>query len=213
MKIFLDFDDTLFDTRRFREGMKAVFSECGVGEEQFRASYEEIKRGFSDEKVRTYDFDRHVNVVCDRFGVNEADLRFRIDMFLQQSAGYFFSDTIPFVETLRKRGYHLCIVSYGTTQFQNKKIEASGMARYVDDIVVGDINKGEEIAKRLPKEAGWFLEDRAEHIESAKQANPHLSTILVSRPEGRYTDKKTKFCDYVARNLKTAEEIICENAL
>jgi len=209
MKLFLDFDDTLFDTRRFREDLRRVFVGCGVSEEQFHTAYQEIKQTFSGEKLRTYDFDRHVEMVVSLYGVDEMLLRSRVQEFLVSSSRYFFSDTMDFLDAMREAGARIVIVSYGTAKFQYEKIEASGIAKYVDDSVIGGIDKGAEIAKRFSEgDTGWFLEDRVEHIDAAKRANPTLQTILVSRPEGRYHDEKTEYCDFVVRDLREARKVI-----
>ena len=44
MNIFLDFDDTIFNTRGFEKTSKKPLLLCGVSEEVFQASYREVKQ-------------------------------------------------------------------------------------------------------------------------------------------------------------------------
>ncbi len=211
MNIFLDFDDTLFHTAHFREDMKKVFKDCGVNEELFQSTYESVKKTFASGKIRTYDFDQHIREIVKRSSVKEESIRERVDIFLQNAGEYFFDDAIDFCVSMRSVGASIYIVSYGTSNFQKKKVMASGIGKYVEGLCVGDIDKGKEIQNILSlsdEVISWFVEDRIEHIQSVKEKNPSVQTILLKRTEGRYEDDMNIFCDFEAHDMEEAKEII-----
>ncbi|NCU42319.1 MAG: hypothetical protein EOM19_06410, partial [Candidatus Moranbacteria bacterium] len=191
MHIFLDFDDTLFHTAHFREDMKKVFESCGVDDELFQSTYEQVKKKCSPGKICTYDFEEHLLEIQKIQPLDRENFQKQIDIFLEKAGEYFFDDAIDFCVAMRSIGAHISIVSYGTSHFQEKKVIASGIGNFVDALCVGDIDKGKEIQKILSlsrEKISWFVEDRIEHIQSVKEKNPSVQTILLKRREGRYTD-------------------------
>lgn len=211
MNIFLDFDDTLFYTARFREDMKKVFEVCGVDEALFQSTYESVKKTFVSGKICTYDFDQHIREIVKRSSVKEESIREHVDIFLQNAGEYFFDDAIDFCKAMRSVGASMYIVSYGTSNFQKKKVHASGIGKYVKGLCVGDIDKGKEIQNILSlsdEEISWFVEDRIEHIQSVKEKNPSVQTILLKRTEGRYDDTMSIFCDFKAHAMEEVKGII-----
>jgi hypothetical protein len=87
---------------------------------------------------------------------------------------------------------------------------SSGVADLVDQVIVTQESK--EIILQNDhleqEEAVWFFDDRLHFLESMKRAFPFMTTALVSRPEGRFQEEKTDFCDYRVTSLKEAADII-----
>jgi len=213
MIVFFDFDDVLFHTNQFRKDLKGVFKEQGITEEFFVQSYIAIKKSFSGGKMRTYDFDRHVKELHGYTSFDEKKLRDSVDVFLRGSGKYLFSDSLLIIKDIKNRGDRVAIVSYGTASFQEKKVQSSGIEKFVDESMVGDIHKGKAIRTYLENERdggrnSWFIEDREEHIRNVKEENPHIQTILLTRSEGRYGDSMSRYCDFEAKNMKEVKDII-----
>ena len=47
----------------------------------------------------------------------------------------------------------------------------------------------------------WFFDDRVHFLESVKRTFPTIKTVLVQRPEGRFSDEPNEFCDYFVSDL------------
>jgi len=210
MIIAIDFDDVLFDTRRFRIGLRDTFEKAGVDEKMFDRTYAEIKEGQNRNKVITYDFNTHVTLLARRTGIAQERMLEAVEMWLNDAGTYFFRDSLAFLHDMHLVSAQIVVVSYGTSPFQEKKIGASGIDTYVNDIVVGNIDKGAEVEKLVKKfgNPSWFIEDRVEHIESVKRQIPETNTIFLKRIEGRYHDDRTSACDFEAHNLERVGEII-----
>jgi len=212
MKIFLDFDDTLFNTRAFIEDMKGVFEECGIPKDLFDRSYQEIKVSFGKTE-RTYDFDVHLRKLKESASFDEMCLREKVRTFVADSARYLFSDVADFVSLLRKNQCSLFILSFGTSEFQKEKIVGSGLGVSVEKIIITTDMDNKEMA--LKKEVSsddkevWFFDDRMKYVESVKRVFPGIRTVLVKRKEGRYQDEPTSLCDYVVSDLIEGGKIVC----
>ena len=72
-----------------------------------------------------------------------------------------FSDTIPFLEYLKSKGYPVIILSRGNYDFQTNKILSCNIDLYFDDIIVTLNHKGE---LNLDYANSVFLDDREEEI-------------------------------------------------
>jgi hypothetical protein len=62
--------------------------------------------------------------------------------------------------------------------------------------------------KKQKNEAMFFIDDRAEYMADIKKNYPAICTILLQRKEGRYLNKKNRYCDFLAKNLQETLKII-----
>lgn len=211
MKIFLDFDDVLFNTRDFRKDRDIFLQRHGIRDEYLDQAY---VREFSDKKTG-YSLEKHLGRVKHDFlrelDVENVLLDFYGEMkFLQK---YVFSDVPKFIESLRGgRNNKIIILSFGEDDFQRKKIEGSGLSSLVDEVIVTEKKKADMLKGIVGKkeEKVFFLDDRVQYMKEMKEIFPFVKTILVSRPEGRYHDARDKWCDFEVQNLEEAKRITIE---
>jgi len=211
MKIFLDFDDTLFNTKAFIETSRSLFVDFGISEEMYKEAWTKVKELQGRESL-SYDFEAHMQVLHEKKDFDDTTLKKRMeDFYVQKAKEYVFPDTVEFLERIRNLGHHLYLISFKTGDFQDKKIIASGLARYFDASAVGPEDKGNVIKQFFDENdesAGYFVDDRVNQIKSVKQAFPKIITIHMQRAEGRYHDEPSEFCDYVVKDLVEGEKII-----
>lgn len=207
MKIFLDFDDTLFNTRAAIESMKDIFAEHGISNELFQNAYNEVKIGF-DRGERTYDFDAHIGKLQQYCSFDEIALRNSIRMFVEGGEKFLFPDVIGFLSDIKKSGHVPYILSFGTSDFQTAKIAGTDLAGFMEKTIVTADDKEKALQKEIQSdEEAWFFDDRMKYIENVKRAFPKVRTVLVSRKEGRYHDEPNEYCDYVVKDFIEAERI------
>lgn len=211
MKIFLDFDDVLFNTRAFIEDMKGVFEECGISKELYQTAYREVKIGF-DQGERTYDFDAHIKKLQQYCSFDETKLRDKIQTFIGNGKRFLFPDTENFLFSCKKDNCLLFILSFGTSDFQRAKIVGTGIEAFVENIIITPDNKVDHLRRTVGNENSgvWFFDDRVKYLEGVKRAFPMVKTVFVKRVEGRYHDESNEFCDYVVSSLAEGEKIITE---
>lgn len=214
MKIFLDFDDVLFNTKQFFADYQLVFARFGVSGEMFERTYAKARKNESG--VDGYKYDRHMSILAEEEGMQSAVVRAGVDSFVQNLQQYVFPDVREFLKERKKNGDALYIISTGSPDFQRKKIVSAGLLEYFTEVAIAGEDKIPEFVRMMKNahmgEKVWFFEDRTEHIGGIKQALPQVKTILVSRPEGRYHDAKTRWCDFEVHNLNEVREIIFNNS-
>lgn len=208
LKIFLDFDDAMFNTKAFKEKFIGVFQKHGVSKEDFDKSYKDyptvVKRNISK-----YDPRMQIRVLEKRLGIEGKRLKRDINKFLSGTDKFITSDVLPFLKKFKKK--NLFLITYGDAYFQKIKIRNCGIRKYFSKVVVTDKLKAEEITKladNVEKETFVFIDDRADQIESVKKKFPYCATFLIKRKEGRYNDKRTKHVDFEVKNLTEAGKII-----
>lgn len=208
-KIFIDFDDVLFNTKSFSSRLKSFFESHGVVEDYFeKYYYDPADTG----EVKLF----NPWAMLDRIEKGE-----KIDVDgIRNGLGEFMADTSEFVfedvdEFLSMAGVdNIYIVSFGIPQFQQKKIFGCGLGGMVKKIVITDKMKDSAIRELIESgdvdagETMFFIDDRVDQIRSVKQNFPAIRTIFLHRAEGRYCDQKQECCDYEAHDLNEVEEII-----
>lgn len=213
MKIFIDFDDVLLNTKEFIKNFRKIFRKNGITELVFRKYYYDYpirrKRG----SLKKYDSMEHVKRIRQELGMDTRKLEKDLKKFIKTTKKYVFSDVEQFLLNFKKKDIYL--VSYAKTKFQEDKIKSSGLARHFKRIIISDkmkfsalksIIKKDKINK---KEKLYFIDDRMKQINDAKKNIPALKTFFMRRKEGRYGDKRSSYCDFEIKNLKEAAKIIC----
>ncbi|MDD5464183.1 MAG: hypothetical protein PHP62_03470 [Candidatus Moranbacteria bacterium] len=210
MKIFIDFDDVIFNTKKFREDLEALFDLNGVSKEIFQKYYIDPN---DQRAIKTFNPWLQVKRISGNVDIDTDKLTKAIDAFVLDVSAYVFEDVLEFTKTFGSK--NICVVSYGDLEFQNKKINSSKIGEYLDNIVVTKNLKSEIISKIIVEdnleknEEIFFLDDRIEQIRDVKEKFPEVISILVKRPEGRYQEmQKEDCCDYEVHNLKEVQEII-----
>lgn len=211
MKIFIDFDDVLFNTKQFSAYCKDFFATAGIEQALFQKYYydpaDELKDGvklFNPygllERLEKYE-KKDVSKLREEFEAHFQDLH-----------SFVFADTEAFLKTMGKNNLYL--VSFGLLEWQRLKIINSGVDQLVENFVITKKLKARAIAGLMEKiqidseEKIIFIDDRVEQIEDVKKIFPQAITFLLCRKEGRYCDLKDEFCDYEAHSLKEIEKII-----
>lgn len=215
MKIFIDFDDVVFNARDFKEGLIKVFLKNGVSRHEFENSYYTFQKR-AQEWGEDYNPKKQIEVLRKRNRINRAKLNRDLDKFMENLGQYVFSDTLDFLRQFSKKDRYL--ITYGHIKFQMKKIFNSGITNYFDkDKII--FTKGDKIDKimeisqkhKFPaREKVILIDDRPEQLERTEREKKSIITFRMCRPEGRYSDLICMEKDYEVKSLKEAGKIIHE---
>jgi FMN phosphatase YigB (HAD superfamily) len=212
MKIFVDFDDVLFNTKKFKENfLKKVFIRNGITEEIFNKYYYQRYEDGVGKEVMRYDFERQLQKIEKEINIDTKKIEKEFRQFLNDTSEYVFSDVGLFFEKFKKN--ELFVISFSDTQFQKIKIGNSKISKYVKKINITNGDKSQEILEIIKKEKIkdediFFIDDRAEYITEVKKKIPQVKTILMRRKEGRYKNNENKNCDFIVKNLEEVLKII-----
>ncbi|MFO7807654.1 MAG: hypothetical protein R6V40_04530 [Candidatus Moraniibacteriota bacterium] len=207
MKIFTDFDDTIFNTKRFKNDFVKVFNKNGISKEEFNRTY----YNHSIREVGGYDFEKQLELINwpSEFSRKKAIQDFK--ELIDGLNGYVFEDFYSFVKKFDRE--NLFLISFGDSDFKNLKIKKSGVAQYFKEYkVVKEEGKGVFIKNcALEREKLFLIDDRPEQLRIAKEEVPQLVPIRIKRKEGRYNNLEGDLNVFTSKSLKEAEEIIMNN--
>jgi FMN phosphatase YigB (HAD superfamily) len=212
MKIFIDFDDVIFNTKKLKEDLINIYSRGGVSKKQFMETYLDFPKERKGIIFRIYDPYDQMKKIRNSLGIDTQGIERDFLKIVSQARKYIFKDTTEFLKKFKRND--LYILSYGDNKFQRNKIKNSGVRGYFKKVIITDKMKSFSILETIKKEKInkkdkiYFIDDREKFISDVKNNIPGAVTILIRRKEGRYSDPKTKFCDYAIKNLKEAEKII-----
>ncbi|MEA1926331.1 MAG: HAD hydrolase-like protein [Patescibacteria group bacterium] len=209
--VFVDFDDTIFNTKKFKRDYISLFEKEGITKREFDDSYylDGIKRE-NEEMIRMYDVDAQLKKLESVKGRDLKGLASQIDRFMKDTQKYVFEDFYKFVGNFSND--QLILISFGSRSFQTRKIRSSGVLNYFSKIVVTGGSKSEyvnDIVKEREKEKIIFLDDRCDQITNVVQCVRSIVPIRIKRKEGRYSSVKTpKTIRYEACSLDEALKIM-----
>lgn len=206
MKIFVDFDDVIFNTKKFGKDLKKTFTDGGIAEDVFNHDYLDYPiKGLNG--IRKYNVWHHLQLL-ENNGYRIENIKKAMRKLMKKMPSYVFKDIADFSKIFGKS--NLYVLSYGDKKFQMEKILKSKVGTHFHQIIVLDKGKSAGI-KRIKKTVGekiFFLDDRVVQIKEVKKKLPYITTLLVKRNAGRYNDKKSKCCDFEVKNLREAAKII-----
>ncbi|EKD58770.1 MAG: hypothetical protein ACD_56C00055G0006 [uncultured bacterium] len=208
--IFIDFDDVIFNTKKFKEDLRKIFFGFGISDE----CYEKTYYAYDDKRlVKVYDPRAQIRRIADLQTVNEEKILSTLDSFMEHCSSYVFPDVEEFISSMKRENVYL--LSYGDIEFQGEKINKSGIKDKISNVFITDKLKSDIVSIILEKqqfESGekiFFLDDRIEQIADVKRRNPGSITILIKRPEGRYQEMQMEdCCNHQAHNLREATKTI-----
>lgn len=216
MKIFLDFDDVLFNTKKFVVDYKKIFRLHGISEDIYKKYYYDYPPNRKNSKLKKYISEPHIDKIGKEEKIDVSDLKRDIEVFLGKANKYVFSDVADFLNSFNKKDNYL--ISYSKNKFLESKIKNSGVAKYFKTIIMTDVMKSLPIKDIMRNdnikkdEQMFFLDDRIEQIDDVKKHCKWVKTIFVNRKEGRYQNSASKMCDFECKNLKQAAKIILKNS-
>lgn len=202
----IDFDNTLFDTERFKLSInREIVKKFG----QNNASVLWVVYTKSSKKLGYVDICDISLKAAKKLKVGSAkeieDLFFKakFDKFL-------FKHTLKTIDLLKKNG-KVILYSLGDTIFQPHKIRGSGIENLIGkkNIIIAE-NKSDKISSIIVdlKSKGFkeifLIDDRADFLEKAREASPDAITIWFRY--GKYKEllpKNNMFIDYQATSAES----------
>lgn len=135
--ILFDLDDTLLDSEGAFEGIAAhQHQKYNLGHVPFETYFARFitlnEHGYADRNqlFRTMVAEFEIAVAPDEMLMDYRRAMWRI--------ARLFEDTLEVIATLRERGYQLGIVTNGSTEMQDGKLQATGLAKLVDVALISE---------------------------------------------------------------------------
>ena len=175
--ILFDIDKTVFDTKASGKKYGQKLAErCHVGEEKIKESVESYRSQL--ESSTDFDPDELLARIETEYGVEKGNLE---QVLFDQSNFILFPESGAVLEKLAKTSI-LGLFSEGRQQWQKKKMELTGIARFFDPryVIVERRKMNEESIKKIPQ-GSTVIDDKKVVIERLKQLRPDLHLVWINR--------------------------------
>nr|MBP7061175.1 hypothetical protein [Candidatus Moranbacteria bacterium] len=163
MKIFLDFDDCLFDTVLVRGtfwlDLRKIYEGGGWSVEMIEKTADEFSDASFDGKPNTYSIEKHLALLHEKQPSERYEEVLReCQIFMRELGRYVFPDVASFLKQFPKQD--LFIVTFGDPGFQKGKIVGAHIDQYVHDILVSEGQSKLSLIRQYADEQNFPL---AEH--------------------------------------------------
>ncbi len=179
---FLDFDNTLFDASvAFWNDYKKFFVKLGVTPQICDETYYELKVAHLK-----YRIDHHLRAMNRRLPtplpLDDVHREFA-DAFPDLSK-YLFADVFPFLKRLQTLGVPALIVSHGDPDWQEYKVNATGLLPYIDERLYSN-EHGDKYTFILPRARAYqrvlFVDDDVRELDPFVETMPTVERYLMNR--------------------------------
>lgn len=177
MIYYVDFDRTLFDTKSFLDELYEILLEYNIPKEEFIEKSNEVEE---------FDPFMILNLLKDKYSFSSS-LFVDIERLIKKSMVFIYYDALIFLRDIKKSDNTLILLTRGDMNFQNNKIDHSGIRNLFDKVIITSEDKGNLDIDY----SGIFIDDKKEELESILKRNPY-KVYLIDR-EHQYdglSDKK-----------------------
>ena len=192
MKIYLDFDGTLFNTDKFYQDYLNLFQEYGLDEDLINNIKLELF------KTTKFNLDILTNYLVKKYNLDN-NILLKVNNLYNSS--YVIKDVIPFLE--KYKNLEINLLTYGEYNYQLKKIDGSNLKKYFKDIIITDKDKSK---LNLDYQNNLFIDNNPTEIKKFLEVTKNV--IRIRREEDKYSK-----LDSNSREYKSLLEIKLKNVL
>lgn len=188
MLFYIDFDSTLFHTRKFTKSLlESLTNSCVMqnGDLKFDVIFEEAESLFNKEHI--YDIFKLGIYFAEKYELDNDLIQNSLHKAIRADKQFVFDDVEKELTRLAKNNT-LVLYTYsekGSLEFQLEKIYSSGIANLFDDIIITSEPKGDF---NLNYNSGIFVDDNINVIEDISNNNP-IKIYRIRREGTKYYDK------------------------
>lgn len=179
----IDFDDTLFDTQRFKQARLEAVQMLGISDEEYWETYRQARN--SPDGLFTYSNERHAAVLAE-LGYDEREVLRQLESTTGTALyDFLFSDAVYFLEELKKTGRPMILLSLGNPGFQELKTKGVGVHVFFDRLFMVHDTKSqvlEELFAAVARSGVWFINDKIEETKKLLAEFPFMKAVLKQSP-------------------------------
>ncbi len=186
----VDFDDTLFDTHRFKRTLITALSRAGVGEADatwsYQAAYADASGQFTHSNKRRAEF-------LGTRGHEVEKVLAALDSCVDPAVlgDHVLPGATDLLQWLKALGQPLVLLSLGDPEFQETKVRGAGLAEYFDRLfMVSDTKErvlGELLEHHRPAKY-WLINDKVDESLALQKKFPELQIVLKQSERIRVED-------------------------
>lgn len=170
MKIYIDFDGTLFNTDKFYQDYLTILNKYNISSFEIEKMKKELF------KNKRFNLDILIDYIIGKYNIK--NLKQEVETLYNNS--YVFEDVIPFLE--KYKNYNLILLTLGDIDYQNRKIESSKLSKYFQDIIITDVYKSQ---LDINYKDNLFIDNNPKEL--IKFQNKGGKIIRIRRIEDKYS--------------------------
>ncbi len=172
---FIDLDDTLYNTFLLKEDIFSFFSACSVTRKDYLKSYNQAVFG-SVVGYFDYTFKKHADILREmNYKIPDSTVK-ELNNLLNKN--YNDSQAEQFLVDLKKISHRIILLTAGQRNFQQKKIDSTGLAKYFDQIIIIDGGKSQKILDVVEQtKKVLFVNDNLKENIQIKQDLPYVVVV------------------------------------
>ena len=207
----IDFDDTLFDTHRFKKYRQDLLSTIGIDENIYKESY--LKARTYENELMSYTNQQHAKILG-TVGFDEKLVCRLLEKSMKKAKSFLFDGAVDFIKYFKEYNKKIILLSLGQPSFQKEKVKACGIDKYFDEIIYVNDSKRKVLKKMLNKSDNgiWLVNDKIGEYKGLINEFPGVNIVLKkssSISEEEYKKSKLPYFntlkeiqDYVSSQLK-----------
>lgn len=175
--IFVDLDDTIFDTTQFKADMFEILSVFGVKADEFQKAY--LKAGdLPKPGYYNYTFEKQLEALREMGYILEDKIIISLnDLF---NNDYKKDGAEDFLKSLQCVGKKIILLTAGNHFFQDKKIKNLDLTKYFDRVEIIDGGKDLILEKiELNKNKVLFINDNLRENKMIKEKFPQTEILSM----------------------------------
>ena len=189
IKLYVDFDRTLFDTDGLEREVKKVRKRYGISDEMWKKYVKEYR----EEHNTLFNMYNIMYRICFNENINFKALNELNKTIVRKSNSFIFDDATKFIKKAKVLNLEVNMLSFGDYKFQVKKIVNTKISKRFDRIIITPENKF-QIDDRVDYENGIFFDDNPKDVEGLYERNP-LGIYRIRREGVKYSDIDLKYPD------------------
>jgi FMN phosphatase YigB (HAD superfamily) len=206
MKLLIDFDGVLFDSKTFRDDLIAEIQKSGFSSEEVRDTY---NMECLDGNYLPLDHLNRLKIIKD-FNIRLAEAR--IENLVKINSKYIYPDVIDSLKKITKlKNYQLELITLGHPKYQPRKVKFSGIEKYFKKIHYTSIPKVEYLQRILDKNDKFIIvDDRGDTLEAISLEFLKAVMIEMRRVSGIHdpAEQSSHFSGPKISDLKQLIEIL-----
>lgn len=176
MKIYIDFDGTVFNTDKFIDDFTNILNNYDVDKNLF----DELNGIICDNNI-LFNIDVVINYFIEKYNISKS-VKNEIINLLNES--YVYSDVVDCLNLLINDGYELYLLTYGDDDYQRLKINASNLSRFFKGIIITQKDKSK---LDIDYENSIFIDNNPFEVEKFYNSNAK-SVIRIRRSNEKFSD-------------------------
>lgn len=186
VKYLIDFDDVLFDRRKFWNALINIMKSEGI-EKDFSSTYRDPEVYKNGGYGGVENHLNHIAFINSRrsqpIPYNYDRIKQKVGVLLSDLRHYLFPEALSFLSSIDCKTYDIYLITVGNRDFQKLKVVNSGVADLFQSghIIYTESPKEDEL-KNLVGETEYFslLEDKPETVKAVRENFPNAFVMPTS---------------------------------